>query len=141
MDWTQLSIPVGVGIRFEGAIVVNGSWTDAGRGTWSGSDRSAFSLGRNAMIATQVPNFFGTVGAEEFLVPDGLRYFQFGDPSVIGDTATIKSNSVNQVLGIGIGGAPFIVENNLLPVKVKYTNNHNFYNDFDIGSNGSGGFE
>ncbi|MBQ6136954.1 MAG: discoidin domain-containing protein, partial [Kiritimatiellae bacterium] len=137
VDWTQLSIPSGVGIRFEGAIVVNGSWTDAGRGTWSGSDRSAFSLGRNAMIATQVPNFFGTAGAEEFLVPDGLRYFQFGQPSVIGDTATIKSNSVNQVLGIGIGGAPFIVENSLLPVKVKYANNHNFYNDFDIGSNGS----
>ena len=137
VDWTQLSIPVGVGIRFEGAVVVNDSWTQAGHGTWSGDDRSAFSLGRNAMIATQVPNFFGTVGAEEFLVPDGLRYFQFGQPSVIGDTATIKSNSVNQVLGIGIGGAPFIVENDLLPVKVKYTNNHNFYNDFDIGSNGS----
>ena len=137
VDWTQLSIPSGVGIRFEGAVVVNDSWTQAGHGTWSGNDRSAFSLGNNAIIAVQVPNFFGTADAEEFLIPDGLRYFQFGQPSVIGDTATIRTNSVNQLLGIGIGGAPFVVENNALPVKIKYSNNHNFYNDFDIGNNGS----
>ena len=136
-EWTQLSIPSGVGIRFEGAIVVNDSWSQAGHGTWSENDRSAFSLGNDAIIAVQVPNFFGTAGAEEFRIPDGLRYFQFGQPSVIGDTATIRTNHVNQLLGIGIGGAPFAVDNNTLPVKVKYSNNHNFYNDFDIGNNGS----
>ena len=104
VDWTHMVLPTGVNVRFEGAAVVDRSWTAAGYGVWNGSDHSAFALGKGVFMATDVPNLLGTY-TDEFHYPDGLLYLQAGDKDVIGSTAKIY---VPDNLQFGFGGAPFV---------------------------------
>ena len=117
VDWDRTTLPAGVNVRFEGAAVVSRSWTSAGHGVWSGDNHSAFSLGKTAIIATDVPNLLGTY-TDEFHYPDGLRVLIVGDSSVLGTTAKIY---VPSYMGFAFGGAPFVFSgsgaNRTLPMK------------------------
>ncbi|MBQ6137515.1 MAG: hypothetical protein IJI73_09115 [Kiritimatiellae bacterium] len=135
VDWTHMTVPAGVNIRFEGAAVVNSSWTQAGHGVWKGDDHGAYSLGKCAFVFTDVPNFFGTASDEVFVAPEGLRFVQAGSPEVMGN-AKIKTNGVDRLFGVGIGGAPFVLSNNALPVKINPASKQ-YYNDFDLGDKGT----
>ena len=104
VDWERMTLPDGVNVRFEGGVVVNRSWTSAGRGTWNGDNHSAFSLGNSVFIATDVANLFGQY-TDEFRYPDGLRVLIVGDSSVLGTTAKIY---VPSYMGFAFGGAPFV---------------------------------
>ena len=131
--WTDASVPPGVNVRFEGAVAIDNSWTSAGRGVWSDGDRSAYSLGKWVLLATEVPNFLGTY-TDEFVLPDGMLFLQAMRPEVLGDTAKIRSSRYS---GIGIGGAPIsLTQNNVtgLPIKVQYASRQ-YKNDFEFGSN------
>ena len=133
VKWTSVSVPPGVNIRFEGSVVVDNSWTVAGRSVGYEGDHRAFSLGRWVVLATEVPDFFGR-HTDEFVFPDGLLYLQFACPEVLGDTATIR---LPRFSGIGLGGAPFtLVKNGVteLPIKLQSVGKQ-YRNDFELGSN------
>ena len=126
LDWTRTILPSGVNIRFEGSAVIDLSWTSAGRGSWA---EGAFSLGNNAIIHTEVPNFFGEY-ADEFHYPAGLVFLEAAKPAVIGDTAKIY---VPANCAFGYGGAPFTMSK--LPISRTTASNGRYYNDFELGNN------
>lgn len=133
IDWTHTTLPEGVNVRFEGAVVVDRSWSSAGRGVWSGANHSAFSLGKTAFVVTDVSNLFGQY-TDEFRYPEGLRYLIVGDSSVLGTTAKIY---VPDNMGFGFGGAPFVFsgsgDNRTLPMK-RSTSSWKLPNEVDVGS-------
>ena len=133
VDWTHTTLPEGVNVRFEGAVVVDRSWSSAGRGVWSGANHSAFSLGKTAIVVTDVSNLFGQY-TDEFHYPDGLRYLIVGDSSVLGTTAKIY---VPDNMAFGFGGAPFVFTvsgaNKNLPMK-RSTSSWKLPNEVDVGS-------
>jgi hypothetical protein len=130
VDWTRVEVPSGVSVRFEGAFVVDSSWTTAGRGVWSDGDHSAFSFGGNAILFVDVPNFFGTL-TDEFHYPDGLYSLHVARPEVLGDTAKIF---VPTYSGFGFGGAPFSLKNGAIPIDHVAATKFRFLNDVELGT-------
>ncbi len=135
LEWPRIKLPAGVGIRFEGSLVIDGTWTQAGRGVWSTGDHSAFSLGKFVTMFTDVSGFLGTYD-DEFRYPDGLRLFHAGTPDVIGTTAKII---VPDYCAFGFGGAPFALSvsggNKKLPVTRVLVTYFNFPNNVELGTN------
>ena len=126
-DWTHVETPSGVNIRFEGGMVVDSTWATAGR--------TAYSLGNFAVLATDVPNFFGTLTGV-FNYPSGLRYLHVGRPEVLGDAAEIH---VPDNCTFGYGLAPFGLSNSgtALPVNRVTNTSFTFQNDVVLGNNAS----
>ena len=130
VDWTRVVIPSGVNIRFEGGMVVDKNWSTTGLG--------AYTLGKFVVLATDVPNFFGTL-TDEFHYPAGIRYLQVGSTEVLGNTATVY---VPDNASFGYGCTPFALSVNNsgkkgLPVTRNYNTKLNFMNNVVLGSNAS----
>ena len=134
IDWMRTSVPSGVNIRFEGMATIDGTWGESGRGSMASG---AFSLGQNAILFVDVPNFFGPQ-TDEFHYPDGLWSLHAASPQVLGDTAKIF---VPDNRGFGFGGSPFYLfrgsDNKkppYLPIYYTPASKLNFMNDVELGT-------
>ena len=121
LDWTRTVLPEGVIVRFEGSVAIDRTWASAGR--------SVFSLGKNAILFVDTPNFFGVL-TDEFHYPNGLYALHVGRPDVLGDTAKVF---VPSSCGFGFGGAPFTLSSGgKLPVTRVASTQFTFHNDVDL---------
>lgn len=125
IDWTRTTLPQGVNVRFEGAVVVTAPLPA----------EHAWSLGQRVSLATSVPDFFGIVaeGATEFRFPDGLVFLQLSTPSVLGDTVKIHI-AKDQALDYA-GGTYYLSNNKSLPICFGGTT-YTFRNEVDVAEGG-----
>ena len=127
IDWSKVTIPSGVNVRFEGASAINDTWTTHGPGKTSVTN---YTLGNHALLATLVANFFGDVGSE-FHYPAGLIYLHLINPQVLGQTAKIfvPDNS-----GLGVGGKLLRLHNTGNYPDLTNAEGYWFLNDIELGT-------
>ena len=121
VDWATTAIPAGTGVRFEGAVAVNTTWTSNGAG--------AYTLGNHVVLATDVANFFGALD-QEFRYPDGLAFLHVGNPQVLGQTAKVYVPANG---GFGAGGKTLLLHSKMNYPAMDNKANYTFENDIELG--------
>ncbi len=122
IDWKRTTIPAGVNVRFEGAVVLGNSVPEG----------HEWSLGKRVTLATTVPDLFGIVASEdeEFHLPSELLMLLLGNPSVLGDEAKIFLANGQ---GLGYGGSSIILSDDYSKLPVRFSSGEvAFRNDVEL---------